>query len=102
MLGKEAHENVRLASKDADNLYDELCGFWDDEDIGDYLECKIPYRIPYTLRHTRAAELISQGQADKGPRELGHTRAMFESNYAEILEEYKDRDEDYSLLESRA
>jgi len=99
---REAHESVRLASKDADKLYDELCGFWDDEDIGDYLECKIPYRIPYTLRHTRAAELISQGQADKGPRELGHTRAMFESNYAEILEEYKDRDEDYSLLESRA
>lgn len=99
---KEAHENVRLASKEADKLYDELCGFWDDEDIGEYLECKIPYRIPYTLRHTRAAELISQGQADKGPRELGHTRAMFESNYGEILKEYQDRDEDYSLLESRA
>ena len=99
---KQAHENVRLASKDADKLYDELCGFWDDEDIGEYLECKIPYRIPYTLRHTRAAELISQGQADKGPRELGHTRAMFESNYGEILKEYQDRDEDYSLLESRA
>ena len=48
------------------------------------------------------AELISQRLADKGPKELGHTRAMFESNYAEILEEYKDRDEDYSLLESRA
>ena len=51
------------------------------------LDCSVPYRIPYTLRYTRAAELISQGQADKGPRELGHTRAMFESNYAEILEE---------------
>ena len=51
------------------------------------LDCSVPYRIPYTLRHTRAAELISQGLADKGPRKLGHTRAMFESNYAEILEE---------------
>jgi len=49
----------------------------DDEGIGDYLKCKTLYRIPYTLRHNRAAELISQGQADKGPRELGHTRAMF-------------------------
>ena len=46
--------------------------------------------------------MISQGRADKGPIELSHTRAMFESNYAEISEEYKDRDEDYSLLESRA
>lgn len=54
--------------------------------------------IDEELKNARVAELISQGQADKGPRELGHTRAMFESNYVEILEEYKDRDEDYSLL----
>tara|TARA_B100001057_G_scaffold168222_1_gene168975 strand:+ start:1527 stop:1754 length:228 start_codon:yes stop_codon:yes gene_type:complete len=74
----------------------------DDEGIGDYLKYKILYRIPYTLRHNRAAELISQGQADKGPRELGHTRAMFETNYVEILKEYQDKDEDYSLLESRS
>jgi len=95
----DAHENVRLASSDADELYDQLRSEWDDEDIGEYLECKIPYRIPYTLRHTRAAELISQGQGEKGPRELGHTRAMFENTYAEILDDYKDRNEDYSLLE---
>ncbi len=38
----------------------------------------------------------------KGPRELGHTRAMLEYNYAEILDEYKDSDKDYSLLKSRA
>ena len=68
--------------------------------LSPWLQCSL--RVPYTLRRTRAAELISQGQADKGPRELGHTRAMFESYYAEILEEYKDIDEDYSLLESRA
>jgi hypothetical protein len=53
------------------------------------------------LRHTRAGELISQGQGEKGPRELGHTRAMFESIYAEILDGYKDRNEDYSLLEPK-
>ena len=56
--------------------------------------------MPWAQSHS--AELILQGQPDKGPIELGQTRAMFESNYAEILEEYKDRDEDYSLLESRA
>lgn len=95
----DAHENVRIASKHADALYKELRTDWDDEDIGDYLECKIPYRIPYTLRHTRAAELISQGQGEKGPRELGHSRAMFENTYAEIIDDYKDRNEDYSLLE---
>ena len=87
--------------KEADKLYDELRSEWDDEDIGEYLECKIPYRIPYTLRHTRAAELISQGQGEKGPRELGRTSAMFESIYAEILDDYKDRNEDYSLLEPK-
>ena len=88
--------------KHAEKLDGELYGYWDDEDIGYHLEYKTPYRIPYTLRHTRAADLISQWQADKGPRELGHTRAMFESNYAEISEEYRNIDEDYSLLESRA
>ena len=46
--------------------------------------------------------MISQGQADKGPIEASHTHAMFESNYAEILKEYKDIDEDYSLLEYKA
>ena len=96
---RDAHENVRLSSKDADALYNDLRTEWDDEDIGEYLECKIPYRIPYTLRHTRAAELISQGQGEKGPRELGHSRAMFENTYAEIIDDYKDRNEDYSLLE---
>ena len=33
---------------------------------------------------------------------MGNTRAMLESNYAEILDEYKDSDKDYSLLKSRA
>ena len=88
--------------KHAEKLYDELHGYWDDEDIDYYLEYTTPYRIPNTLRHTRAAELISQGQTDGGPREMGHIRAMFESNYPERLEEYKDIDEIYSRLESRA
>ena len=88
--------------KHAEKLSGELYGYSDDEEIGFHFEYTTLYRFPSTLGHTRAAELFSWGQADKGPRELGHTRAMFESNYAEILEEYKDRDEGYSLLESRA
>ena len=63
--------------KHAEKLYDELYGYWDDEGIGYYLGYTTPYRIPYTLRHTRPAGPISQEQADNGPRDLGHTRAMF-------------------------
>ena len=51
------------------------------------LDTNVPHRIPYALRHILAAELISQGHADKRPREMSHTRAMFESYYAEILAE---------------
>ena len=90
--------------KHAEKLSGELYGYSDHEEIGYYLEYTTLYRIPYTLRHTRAAELFSWGQAGKGPRGLGDTRAMFESNYAEMLEEHKDRDRDkyYSLFKSRA
>ena len=58
--------------------------------------------IDEELKNARVAELISQGQAEKDPRELGHTRTMFESNFGEIVKQYLDRDRDYSLLESRA
>ena len=87
--------------KHAEKLSGDLYGYSDYEEIGYYLEFTTLYRIPYTLRHTRAAELFSWGQANKGPRGLGYTRAMFESN-SEMLEEHKDRDKDYSLFKSRA
>ena len=86
----------------AEKLSGELYGYSDHEEIGYYLEYTTLYRIPYTLGHTRAAELFSWGQADKEPRGQGYTRAMFESNYAETLEEHKDRDKDYSLFKSIA
>ena len=56
------------------------------------------YRIPYTLRHTRAAELLSQGvSAALAAKQLGHSVAMFLSVYSEYLEEYAQ--EDHSGLE---
>lgn len=55
--------------------------------------CRIPYRIPYTCRHTRAAELLSQG-ADIGraAKQLGHSVQMFLTIYSEFIEEYSDQD----------
>ena len=46
-------------------------------------------RIPYTCRHTRAAELLSTGvdPADAA-KQLGHTVEMFLRTYSEWIEEY--------------
>lgn len=61
-------------------------------------KARVPYRIPYTLRHTRAAELLSQGcPAPLAARELGHSVAMFQSVYSEFIEEYSPTD--VSVLE---
>ena len=50
---------------------------------------KIRYRIPYTCRHSRAAELLSTG-VDPGDaaKQLGHTLAMFYQTYSEWIEAY--------------
>lgn len=47
-----------------------------------------PYRIPYTCRHTRAAELLSMGidPADAA-QQLGHSPEMFLRTYAEFMED---------------
>lgn len=51
---------------------------------------RIPYRDPYTCRHTRAAELLSQGVgAAEGAYELGHSIQMFLEIYSEFIEEYR-------------
>lgn len=49
----------------------------------------IEYRIPYTCRHTRAAELLSMGidPADAA-KQLGHSTEMFLRVYSEWIEEY--------------
>jgi len=62
---------------------------------------RVPYRIPYTLRHTRAAELMSQGaQPALAAKQLGHSVTMFLSVYSEFIEEYSGQD--LSVLEGRS
>jgi integrase len=54
-----------------------------------HARARIPYRIPYTCRHTRAAELLSAGidPADAA-MELGHSTEMFLRTYSEFMVEY--------------
>jgi len=50
---------------------------------------RIPYRIPYVCRHTRASELLSTGVAPAdAAKELGHSLQMFLTRYAEWIEEF--------------
>jgi integrase len=50
---------------------------------------KIPYRVPYVCRHTRAAELLSTGiEPAEGAAQLGHSLRMFLDIYSEFIEEY--------------
>lgn len=63
---------------------------------------RIPYRIPYVCRHTRAAELLSRGVSPaEGAQELGHSVQMFLQIYSEFIEEYRGA-RDYSRFESEA
>ena len=49
----------------------------------------MPYRIPYTLRHTRAAGLLSRGVSiPLAAKPLGHSPAMFLNTHAELTREY--------------
>lgn len=58
----------------------------------------IPYRIPYTCRHTRAAELLSSGvEPGKAARQMGHTLEMFYRIYAEWIEDYTQQDDKHKL-----
>jgi len=52
-------------------------------------KARVPYRIPYTCRHTRAAELLSMGinPADAA-LQLGHSTEMFLRTYSEFMVEY--------------
>lgn len=52
-------------------------------------KARIPYRIPYTCRHTRAAELLSIGIAPgDAAKQLGHSLEMFYRTYAEWIGVY--------------
>jgi len=54
-----------------------------------HARARIPYRIPYTCRHTRAAELLSSGidPADAAGQ-LGHSVEMFLRTYSEWMAEW--------------
>lgn len=63
-----------------------------------HTELGIAYRHPYVARHTRAAELLSQGEeAAEAAKQLGHSVQMFLNTYSEWIDEYAKRD--YSKLE---
>ena len=54
-----------------------------------HTRARVPYRIPYTLRHTRAAELLSRGcDIPLAAKQLGHSTAMFLNTYSEFIEAY--------------
>lgn len=60
----------------------------------------IPYRIPYTCRHTRAAELLSTGiEPADAARYLGHSPEMFLRTYSEFIEDYS-RNRDRSRFDT--
>ena len=65
-----------------------------------HMKARLPYRIPYVCRHTRAAELLSRGvSAAEGAQELGHSVQMFLQIYSEFIDEYRGA-RDYGRFES--
>jgi len=105
---RRVHKNLKIPYKN-DHLYDKdgnkLKGI-------DLTEAKATYqaflesggeeqnRTPYTCRHTRAAELLSQGvPPGKGAEQLGHSVLVFLNTYSEWIDEYSKTDN--SLLESQ-
>ena len=94
-----AVENAQLDRDEAKALYGELKRRgYPPEQIKPYLSGRIPFRIPYKLRHTRASELISRGAQDDGPVQLGHSPEMFFRIYAQQIKEYEGKDKDRSKL----
>jgi integrase len=77
---------------------DELNSIWQEA----HQKARIRYRRPYVCRHTRAAELLSNGVTPaEGAQELGHSVQMFLQTYAEFIEEYRGA-RDYSRFEAHA
>lgn len=65
-----------------------------------HVDADIPYRHPYTARHTRAAELLSSGAViGRAARQMGHSVEMFTRIYSEFIEEFSG--EDTSVLEGK-
>jgi len=56
---------------------------------------RLPVRIPYTCRHTRAAELLSTGvDPAEAAKQMGHSLEMFFRTYAELIEEFGKQKDD--------
>lgn len=52
-------------------------------------KARLPYRVPYACRHTRAAELLSTGvMPAKAAKQMGHSMEVFLRIYSELIEEY--------------
>lgn len=61
----------------------------------------INYRVPYTCRHTRAAELLSQGVSPAAAaKQMGHTVEIFLNVYSEFIEAYA-RPEERDLIKGK-
>ena len=62
-------------------------------------QAKIRVRVPYTCRHTRAAEMLSMGVAPAdAASQLGHSPQVFLNTYSEFIVEYATR-QDFSRFE---
>lgn len=62
-------------------------------------EARIPYRIPYVCRHTRAGELLTAGvEPAYAAKQLGHSVEMFFRTYSAWLNDLRD-DEQKKLME---
>lgn len=57
-------------------------------------KARIPYRNPYTCRHTRAAEMLSGGSSRYAEMaaQMGHSLEMFLNIYSELIDEYSSKD----------
>lgn len=55
---------------------------------------RVPYRIPYTCRHTRAAEMLMAGvEPGYAAKQLGHSLEMFFRTYAAWISAVKDAEQ---------
>jgi integrase len=67
-----------------------------------HAKARVPYRVPYVCRHSRAAELLSTGvQPADAAKQLGHSAEMFMRVYSEMIEEYS-KNQDKSRFEGMA
>lgn len=68
-----------------------------------HAKARIPYQVPYACRHTRASELLSLGAPSRwAADQLGHSIAMFETTYAELIAEFAPKQDMSMFSEGKA